>query len=487
MLFNSFSFLLFFPIVVIAFFIIPHKLKKLWLLITSYYFYMCWNPRYVLLIVVSTIVTYICGILIEGMPSDKEERFVIIISFCINLGILAVFKYANFAIVTISNMMRHVGIEVADKRIDLLLPVGISFYTFQALGYIIDVYRGRIKAERNIINYALFVSFFPQLVAGPIERSGNLLTQIHKTEEISTFEWERMRYGLMLMLWGFFQKLLIADRISIITNRVFNGYANYNFGDLFIVTILFAFQIYCDFNGYTCIARGAAKVMGFNLMDNFNQPYLAVGIKDFWRRWHISLTSWFTDYLYIPLGGGRRGVCRKYLNVLIVYMVSGLWHGASWHFVVWGMLHALFYIAEDFGKKLLGIFHTEKQITNSFSRRIRKTVVTFLLVAFAWVFFAAESTHMAIGFFEQMFRTIKIMSPLKLEIGHADLVILFMSILLLIVVDVLHENGKSISTWIHAQETWFRITIYVMAIYSIALFGIYGAGYDTNQFIYFQF
>ena len=327
MLFNSIEFLVFFPIVSGLFFIIPKKFRCLWLLIASYYFYMSWNPKYAVLIAFSTFITYISGILMERANTKHGKQAVVAASFIINLAILGVFKYANFALQPLSAIGAILGLQPIERRLDLLLPVGISFYTFQALSYTIDVYRGTVKAEKNILQYMLFVSFFPQLVAGPIERSGNLLSQIQRVKEINVWEFERVRNGFLLMCWGLFQKLVIADRASVLVNQVYQNYGDYGFLELAIASVLFAFQIYCDFGGYSNIARGAAQVMGFSLMQNFRQPYLAVNIKEFWRRWHVSLTSWFTDYLYIPLGGSRKGAVRKYLNILIVFMVSGLWHG----------------------------------------------------------------------------------------------------------------------------------------------------------------
>lgn len=310
---------------------------------------MSWQPKYALLIALSTIITYASGILIEQYRKQKKPtamKLCVAGSLISNLGILCLFKYGNFILANLTAFASTLGITVADRHLDLLLPVGISFYTFQALSYTIDVYRGDtddgIRTEKNILKYALFVSFFPQLVAGPIERSKNLLRQIQNIEYIPVWNFDRVRDGFFLMIWGLFQKLVIADRASLLVNNVVNHYQKYGFIELLIAMILFAFQIYCDFGGYTNIARGAAQVMGFSLTNNFRQPYLAVNIKDFWRRWHISLTSWFTDYLYIPLGGNRKGTLRKYLNVFIVFSISGLWHGASWNFVVWGVLHGIF-------------------------------------------------------------------------------------------------------------------------------------------------
>lgn len=334
------------------------------------------------------------------------------------------------------------------------------------------------------MNYALFVSFFPQLVAGPIERSGNLLKQIQNIKELRLWNYSRIKDGLMLMFWGLFQKLVIADRASILVNQVYNNYQNYGFIELAIASILFAFQIYCDFGGYTSIARGAAKVMGFSLMGNFRQPYLATNIKEFWRRWHVSLTSWFTDYLYIPLGGNRRGYAKKYLNILIVFVASGLWHGAAWHFVAWGLIHAIFQIIGDIrGRVQKRIYKGGSRA--SFSKHLREGILTFILVDFAWVFFAADSIHHALRIFKQMLSVTT--SLFKLGLDRANGQILIGGIIILFVIDILHEKGVSVLKLVNSQEIWFRMLIYLSLIWSIIMFGVYGVGYDTSQFIYFQF
>lgn len=487
MLFNSIDFLIFFPIVVLIFLIIPKRLRAVWLLIASYYFYMSWNPKYAVLIGISTIITYLSGTCIDKLNSDKKKRIVVALSLFSNLGILAVFKYANFALDTISVICSKLGkINLIDRRLDLLLPVGISFYTFQALSYTIDVYRNNIKAEKNILDYALFVSFFPQLVAGPIERSGNLLKQIQNIKELHLWNCSRINDGLMLMFWGLFQKLVIADRASILVNQVYSNYQNYGFVELSVASVLFAFQIYCDFGGYTNIARGAAKVMGFSLMDNFKQPYLATNIKEFWRRWHISLTSWFTDYLYIPLGGNRKGNIRKYLNILVVFGVSGLWHGADWHFVAWGLIHAVFQIIGDIKVRVEKRLHISGN-KDSLSKHLREGFFTFVLVDFAWVFFAADSIHHALRIFKQMLSAIITTSLYEIGLDHANWQILIGAIVILFVVDILHEKEMSILKLINSQEIWLRMLIYLSLIWSIIMFGIYGVGYDMSQFIYFQF
>lgn len=486
MLFNSIDFLVFFPIVVAVYFVIPPKGRLLWLLVASYYFYMSWNPKYALLIAASTITTYGGGVFLGTSTRGGHENLAakLCLAGCVvgNLGLLFVFKYSNFILMNLSNLAASMGVGVIDKRFDLLLPVGISFYTFQSLGYIIDVYRGDIKAERNLLRYALFVSFFPQLVAGPIERSKNLLRQMKGIASIEVWNFERVRDGFFLMVWGLFQKMVIADRVSLLVDKVINNYRNYGFFELSVAAVLFAFQIYCDFGGYTNIARGAAKVMGFSLMDNFRQPYFARSVKDFWRRWHISLTSWFTDYLYIPLGGSRRGRLRKYLNILLVFGISGLWHGASWNFVAWGLLHAIYLI----GAEAKNVVSSDSNV-GSLGKRLRETIWTFLLVDFAWIFFVSNSFSHACHIIRQMGVVFMSSNGLNFGLERADWKILIFAFGVLFFVDYLHEQGKSIFVIIGRQKLWIRWVLYLGVIWGTILLGIYGAEYDTSTFIYFQF
>lgn len=488
MLFNSIDFLFFFPIVVGILFVIPRKLRCVWLLITSYYFYMSWNPKYALLIAFSTVITYLSGLILEKCSTDKRKKMAVAGSLISNLLILAVFKYANFVLNTISILCGTLGIQFTEKRLDLLLPVGISFYTFQALSYTLDVYRGRINAEKNIVRYALFVSFFPQLVAGPIERSENLLRQIQALQKIKFWNYVKIREGLLLMFWGLFQKLVIADRASILVNEVYNNYTNYGLLEIVIATVLFAFQIYCDFGGYTNVARGAARVMGMELMQNFRQPYLASSIKEFWRRWHISLTSWFTDYLYIPLGGNRKGEFRKNLNILIVFAVSGLWHGASWNFIAWGVLHGGYQVCGNIWKTIkekIGLLHiTENKF---FVGHMMKIAMTFCIVDIAWVFFAASDFGHAIDMFRQMTLSLRTTSITELGLTKGNWIALAVALLILLLVDVLHEMGKSVFALVSKQNICIRWILYLGLIWGIIMFGIYGIGYDASQFIYFQF
>ncbi|MBR4909230.1 MAG: MBOAT family protein [Acidaminococcaceae bacterium] len=493
MLFNSIDFLIFFPVVVVIFFLIPKKLRYIWLLIASYFFYMSWNPKYALLIAASTVITYASGILIERYRRQQREgavKLCVAASLISNLGILFVFKYGNFLLTNMSSLLANFGITFANRHLDLLLPVGISFYTFQALGYTIDVYHGTscesIKAEKNILKYALFVSFFPQLVAGPIERSKNLLRQIQNIEAIQVWNFDRVRNGFFLMMWGLFQKLVIADRASLLVNNVVNHYQKYGFVELLIAMILFAFQIYCDFGGYTNIARGAAQVMGFSLTNNFRQPYLAVNIKDFWRRWHISLTSWFTDYLYIPLGGNRKGTIRKYLNIFVVFGISGLWHGASWNFVVWGVLHGLFLIFNDIKEHLSQFKEKPAKKVNHWKKSL-SIIATFFVVDFAWIFFVSKNLDQAIGIIKHMTAVWKTSRLTKLGIDGSNWNAFLFGIIVLFVVDYMHERNISVFKSVAKLNIVLRWFLYLGLVWFTIMLGIYGAAYDTSTFIYFQF
>lgn len=497
MLFNSMEFLIFFPVVCLVYFIFPHRFRWLWLLVASYYFYMCWNPTYALLMGASTIITYISGLLISYSNRDKNEtrkrfkkKMWVALSFMSNLSILFFFKYFDFAVKNIARIMDlFFHFELVTPTFDVLLPVGISFYTFQALSYTVDVFREDIAAEKNIGKYALFVSFFPQLVAGPIERSKNLLTQIH---EKHTFNYTRVKYGLQLMLWGLFQKIVIADRVAIVVNTVYGDYTNYEGFQIAVATVLFAVQIYCDFAGYSNMAIGAAQVMGFKLMDNFNCPYFATSIKDFWRRWHISLSSWFKDYLYIPLGGNRCSRFRNYVNLMITFLVSGLWHGASWNFIIWGGLHGTYQIIAHLFKPIKSkAYKLLKVKINSFSFRFGQSIVTFILVDFAWIFFRSPSALSSIEIIRRMFSSFNPWiffdgSLFTLGLDGGEFAIMIASLCILLVVGLLKQQIH-LREVLSEQQLWFRWVVYFACIFIILLWGGYGEGYEQSNFIYFQF
>ncbi len=498
MQFNSVEFMIFFPIALLVYFLIPRKLRMYWLLIASYYFYMSWNAKYALLIGSSTVVTYLSGLLFSKLSKnnsgEKKKRLVMILCICFNLGILAVFKYANFGIGTINFFAGKLGLPVLNVRLDLLLPVGISFYTFQALGYMIDVYRGDVEAEKNIFRYALFVSFFPQLVAGPIERSKNLLSQMKGIEKINLWDAKRVTSGAILMVWGLFMKMVIADRVAILVDTVFNNYRMYGSTELILAALGFTLQIYCDFGSYSMIAIGAAKIMGFDLMENFKAPYFATSIRDFWSRWHISLSTWFRDYLYIPLGGNRKGKARKYLNIMIVFLVSGLWHGADWSFVVWGGIHGLYQVVGDATKPLREKACCALKIkTEVFSWRLLSTTITFCLVSFAWIFFRADTITDALRFIKRIFvkPTPWLMfngGIFKLGLNRPEMNILLLSVLILFLVDLIRKKKHlTIDQFLFTQNVWFEWFALIALILMIFTFGEYGPAFDPKQFIYFQF
>ncbi len=490
MLFNSYSFLVFFPVVVLIHFLLPKKVQYLWLLAASYYFYMNWDARYVLLLLFSTAVTYASGLIMEQAQTDKGRKMAVAISFVLNIGVLFFFKYFNFAIDSVNLVLSQIHLSVPKPDFQLLLPVGISFYTFQALSYTMDVYRKEITAERNFFKYALFVSFFPQLVAGPIERSKNLLKQVNKTYR---FDYDKMREGLLIMLWGYFLKLVVADRVAIVVNTVYGDYAQYGGVYIIVASVLFAFQIYCDFAGYSTIAIGAAEILGFSLMENFNCPYFSLSIGEFWRRWHISLSSWFRDYLYIPLGGNRKGTTRKYVNLMIVFLVSGLWHGAAGTYVVWGFIHGVYQVIGGLTRPMRNqcnqIFALKP---DSIGHKALSALITFILVDFAWIFFRAESLSAAIEMIKSMVHlgNISILwngALYDLGIGFKSFLVLMFGIAVLLFADFMKYKGIQIRKVILEQELWCRWICYLSMALFILVFGIWGGSYDAASFIYFQF
>ncbi len=492
---NSAAFLIFFPIVAFLYYLITPKLRWIWLLISSYYFYMCWNPKYAVIICFSTLVTYITALLIskaDSFTNKKKAIFyknsILTLSLLINIGVLFIFKYYGFFTNILIRIFEKVNITLNFPALDFMLPVGISYYTFQAISYIIDVYRHDIKPEKNIGKYALFVSFFPQIIAGPIAKSKNMLSQY---SEVHKFDYYNSKNGLLQMLWGYFKKAVIADRIAIIVNTVFNSPADYYGYEIILASLLFTIQIYCDFSGYSNIAIGCAQVMGFKLPTNFKEPYFATSIKDFWKKWHISLTSWFTDYLYIPLGGNRKGYFRTQLNVLIVFLVSGLWHGAALTYVIWGFLHGIFQVIENLIKPYKQKFIEKHKIdTTRFSYRFGQIFITFFLVNFAWIFFRANSIHDIKIIFKNMFVNNPWIfidgSMYNLGLPQIELTLSIVCIIILIIVDYLKTKFDLLDK-LSKQSFWFRWAFYILAVLFILLFGVYGSGYSAQQFIYSQF
>lgn len=494
MLFNSLDFLIFFPIVVLIYLIVPRKLKYVWLLISSYYFYMSWNVKYVGLLLFSTIVTYFSGILIAKAHGDKQKKLVVAVSFLANLAVLGFFKYFDFFLHNLNKILAVAHIRLIDNPFSFLLPVGISFYTFQALSYTMDVYRGKVAPEKNLLKYALFVSFFPQLVAGPIEKTENLLRQINESTRKKMVSFDKFVSGFTLMLWGLFMKMVIADRISIFVDEVFQNLYMVGTVETILAAVAFAIQIYGDFAGYSAVAVGAARIMGFELTENFNAPYFADSIGDFWHRWHISLSTWFRDYLYIPLGGNRKGKLRKYINLLITFSISGLWHGAAWTFIIWGAVHGLYQVIGDLLKPVRKkTAELLKLKTDAFSHKLGKILTTFVLVDFAWIFFRAESMGQIRFFFNRMFTGFNPWvlfdeSLFGFGIDRREWSILVVALLILFVVDLLrYRTNRNIGDLLIKQNLWFQYAVLFLLIVSILVYGEYGINFDSNQFIYFQF
>ncbi len=489
--FVSFQFLLFFPIVGLIYFAIPHKFHWIWLLAASYYFLMSWNPYYAILLFLSTITTWLSGFLIgrsaefPNLRHPARKKLWLILSLVFNLGILFVFKYLNFFCELSAALLHTFGVPAAQMHFDLLLPVGISFYTFQALGYSIDVYRGVIKPEKNFGRYALFVSFFPQLVAGPIARYKDMLSQFR---EVHSFDYERAKRGFLLMLWGYFQKMVVADRLKTLVDTVYNSPQSHYGPDVIVATIFFAFQLYCDFSGYSDIAIGAAEVMGFRLAKNFDAPYFSVSIKDFWRRWHITLGTWLRDYLYIPLGGNRCSKLRRYGNLMAVFLVCGLWHGASLSFLVWGAFHGLYQIIGLLTKSARQRLQNRMHIPqDAFWLKAMRIGCTFLLTDFAWIFFRAKGLSSALLLIRNLFRfSAWDGSLLNLGLPIPELCAALLGIAAVLAADFLNRR-YDLSGLFLKQKPFSQWAICTAALFLIAVFGIYGPFNASGQFIYSQF
>ena len=469
MLFNSIAFLLFFPILCALYFCIPAsqlRLRNLLLLVASYYFYMNWDPAYALLLLTSTVITYLAALGIGYFKEKRKKKICLVSSLVLNLAILFLFKYFNFLAMNIETALQASGFAVNMPKFALLLPVGISFYTFQALGYSIDVYRGTVKIERDFPTYALFVSFFPQLVAGPIERSQNLLPQFKQQHR---FDYDAVMSGVKLMVWGYFMKLVLADRCGIYVDTIFNNVDKHNGGSYLVASLLFPFQIYGDFAGYSLIAIGVARVLGFRLMENFHRPYFACTIGEFWHRWHISLSTWFKDYVYIPLGGNRVGKLRNYFNLLITFVVSGIWHGANWTFLCWGTIHGILLCVE----KAFGI--SKQKYTGA--KKSFHWAATFVLVCFAWILCRANNLSDAVSVVTGIFTNLGTPKP-----EYANFIAIGLAMTVLLTKEFADEFNWKIR--VADSKSWLVRHIYlIIMIAYIILFGVLGG----DQFIYFQF
>ncbi|OFY22065.1 MAG: alginate O-acetyltransferase [Bacteroidetes bacterium GWF2_29_10] len=476
MLFNSFHFLFFFIVVTSLYFMIPYKQRWFLLLVSSCYFYMAFVPIYILILGFTIVIDYFAGIYIENAKGSRRRLF-LIFSLIANIGVLAIFKYYNFLNTNFSFLMHGFGLDNPIPYLSILLPVGLSFHTFQAMSYTIEVYRGHQKAERHFGIYSLYVMFYPQLVAGPIERPQNLL---HQFREKYDFDYYRVAEGFRLILWGFFKKIVIADRLAIYVNTVYNNPTEHNGTTLILATIFFAFQIYCDFSGYSDIAIGTAKIMGFKLMTNFNRPYFARNISEFWKRWHISLSTWFKDYLYISLGGNRVSVPRWYFNLFIVFAVSGLWHGANWTYIIWGGLNGFYLVfaivSKGFRDKINKFTGLVKfpLINNVF-----QILITFMLSCFAWIFFRANNVSDAFMIVKKI-----LTSKGAIFIENPSIMIFsFLAIIILFLVELKKEYYKGNFSFFNNKRWLVRNLSYAALVIIILLMGVF----DGGQFIYFQF
>jgi len=474
-LFNSLEFLLFFPIVLILFFYLSERLKWIFLLIASYIFYMSWKWEYIILILISTMVDYWAGLKMGTIEKKSKRKKFLLLSIFSNLGILFSFKYFNFFSHSIGALLSSQKVFYDIPTLDVLLPVGISFYTFQTLSYSIEIYRGKIKPERNLGKFALYVAYFPQLVAGPIERPGHLLPQLWKKLKLNG---DQVASGLKLILWGYFKKVCIADRLAEYVNIVYNDPNNYYGLSIWIATIFFSFQIYCDFSGYSDIAIGSARIMGIDLMKNFRTPYFSQSIAEFWRRWHISLSYWFRDYVYIPLGGNRVKLNRWYFNLFVTFLLSGLWHGANWTFVIWGGLHGLYMILANVRDRLI---YKIKIANNSFtSNRLINVFSTFSLVLFSWIFFRANNLQESIIVIRNAFNFSNFNFVL---IEEFDFLVSWYLLGILLIAEYLHEK-KSLNLRLKKYPILVRWSLYSFFIILILFLGVF---FEKQEFIYFQF
>lgn len=483
MLFNSVNFAIFLPIVFILYWFVTRnnlKFQNALLLISSYYFYACWDWRFLFLLVFSTGLDYYTGIKMYEAKNEGIKKFWFWLSISVNLGFFGVFKYFNFFATTFADALLQLGLVVNPWTLSVILPVGISFYTFHGLSYVIDIYKNRIKPERNVIDYSVFVSFFPLLVAGPIERATHLLPQIQKPR---SFDYLKAVDGLKQILWGLFKKMVIADNCAEYANLIFSKPEEYQGSTLVLGALFFTFQIYCDFSGYSDIALGTARLFGIDLLRNFAFPYFSRDIAEFWRRWHISLSTWFRDYLYIPFGGSKGGTWMKVRNTFIIFIVSGFWHGANWTFIIWGFLNALYIMPSILlktNRNNLDIIAQGKIIPNI--KDILSMGITFCLTVFAWIFFRAESLGDATNYITGIFSNSLLTLP-EFE-GRANaLVIVILVILFLFVEWVGREHQYALA---HLGNHWpkaVRWLFYAVIIFAIGMF------MQTNEtpFIYFQF
>ena len=472
MTFNSLVFIVFFLIFYPIYYFLKDRSKRIWLLLGSYFFYGWWNPYYLILIIISTLTDFFAAKQIDKSNNEKVRNFFLFLSLFVNLSLLFTFKYADFFLRTINSILPYFSIHHHLHLLNFLLPVGISFYTFQTMGYTIDVYRRRIKAEHNLVNFSVYVSFFPQLVAGPIERAENLLPQIQSKIKIIPQEFEK---GMYLVLWGYFLKVVVADNLAPFVDEVFANPGHYRGIQIIVSIFFFSFQIYSDFAGYTAIARGLAKMMGFELMLNFRQPYFATSIRNFWHRWHISLSTWFRDYVYIPLGGNRRSFMRWILAVFLTFLLSGLWHGANWTFVIWGASFGMLYIIEALIRKALS--NNLRAIFRKKNFLFIRQILVFMIVMLLWLVFRSNDINEFFILFKRM-----LIPTFTLNFDHKSLILNFLLIGIVVIID-LFEKGQSLDNLLIHLPWFIRFFVVYFILWCIFFIG----NWHIHPFIYFQF
>lgn len=477
MFFNSLAFAIFLPIVFFLYWFVFNKTKSTQnalLIVASYYFYSCWDWRFLFLLVFSTFLDFYTGIQIEKGKSEKSRKFWFWLSILVNLGFLGVFKYYNFFAASFSELLNNAGIKASPILLEVILPVGISFYTFHGLSYVIDIYYKRIKAEYNFVDYSLFVSYFPLLVAGPIERATHLLPQVKVKRE---FDFQTAKDGVCQIVWGLVKKVVIADTCATYANAIFDHYTSMNSFSLILGAVYFAFQIYGDFSGYSDIALGVSKLFGLDLLRNFNYPYFSRDIAEFWRRWHISLSSWFRDYLYIPLGGSKGGIWMKIRNTFIIFVVSGFWHGANWTYIVWGFINAVYFLPLLLSNSNRNNMDAIRLKFNFDSVKVIMSILyTFLLTCVAWVFFRAKTITDAVAYLKQ------IITNRDFSFQYLDNERYSYELTLMIGLFVLIEwNSRTKTEPISGKGNMLKMALAVLAILA---FGTYS---DYKEFIYFQF
>lgn len=490
----SLAFLIFFALSLIGYYLFPIKYRWIWLLAISLFFYLTADWRYMLFLGFSIVTTYAAGRLLGQVPAGllRRRRFILAAVLFLNIGCLVFLKFYNFTANAVGLLAGFLGMNAAPPLFDFIMPLGISFYTLQVAGYCIDVYKEKIAPERHILKYALFVSFFPQIIQGPIPRYDFLAPQLTSPHK---FEYRNFSHGLQLMLWGYFKKMVVADRAAIVVSAVFDNYAYpayFDGGQILFAALLFSVQLYADFSGCVDIVRGCAQTFGIDLPLNFNRPYFATSIQDFWRRWHISLSSWLRDYVYIPLGGNRKGRIRQYINIMVVFLVSGLWHGVGFRYLAWGFLHGFYQVAG----KLLQPLRTQIIDRTGVNRetigyRILQIIPTFAMVTLAWIFFRATSLRTALSMVKRLFLDFHLSSLVgdtlyMFGLSETNTHLLFAAIAFMVLVGIVQSQG-SIRQRLDRQPLVIRWAVFLAGIAAVLIYGMYGPGMNASAFIYAQF